>query len=128
MSAINKWHILVVEDEPDGREVIAAILRYYNIKVDVASHAEEALRLLAENQYTAAVIDLALPGMDGIRLINEIRNDPTIAHLPCVAITAYHASQVRREALQAGFDGYFPKPLDDTSFVRGLDSVIVEKG
>ncbi|RMG79518.1 MAG: response regulator [Chloroflexi bacterium] len=127
MSAINQWHILVVEDEPDGREVIAAILGYYNVTVDVASHAEEALKLLAENQYTAAVIDLALPGMDGIRLINEIRNNPTTAHLPCVAITAFHSSQVRREALQAGFDGYFPKPLDDTSFVRGLDSVITEE-
>ncbi|MBI1276579.1 MAG: response regulator [Anaerolineaceae bacterium] len=121
---MDKWHVLIVEDEIDGQEVVEAILGYFNISADAVGTAEDALHLLNQNQYTAAVIDLGLPGMDGIELISAMRNDSTYAQLPCVAITAFHSSQLKQQALAAGFDAYFAKPLDDTSFVRELDRII----
>lgn len=124
MSPMNDWHVLIVEDEVDGQEVVEAILSYYNISADAVGTAEDALHLLGENQYTAAIIDLGLPVMDGIELIGNLRENPAYAGLPCVAITAFHSSQLKQEALAAGFDAYFAKPLDDTSFVRELDRII----
>ncbi len=124
MADATQWLILVVEDEPDGQEVVATLLGNFNITVNAVFTAEEALRLLEKNTYTAAVIDLALPGMDGLSLIKKIREKPETAKLPCVAITAFHSSLVRHHAVASGFDGYFSKPLDDISFVRELKQVI----
>ena len=121
---MKNWHILVIEDEPDGQEVFSRILSYFAVKTDTVDTAEDALSLLKQNQYTAVISDLALPGMDGIELINLLRNDPKTAHLPCVATTAYHSSLVKQQALEAGFDAYFPKPLDDTTFIRELERII----
>jgi CheY-like chemotaxis protein len=117
-------NVLVVEDEPDGREVVTGILGYFNIGTDTVECAEDAINYLAGNQYSAVVIDLALPGMDGMELLAAIRNSPETAHLPCVAITAFHTSAVKMQALEAGFDAYFPKPLDDAAFVQELGRII----
>lgn len=118
------WKILVVEDDPDGQEVVGRMLRHSRIDVDVVGTAEEALHSLSdEKRYTAAILDLALPGMDGWTLLGRIQNDPSTAHVPCVAITAYHSADLAVKAIEAGFVAYFPKPLD-TSFVRELQRVL----
>ena len=123
-----EWFVLVVEDEPDGQEVIAELLKYENINTDRAQNADEALNKLAKNKkgtYTAILIDLALPGgMNGIDLMREIRENPKYDELPCIAITAFHTTTVRYEALAAGFDAYFSKPLDVDTFAKALTEVI----
>jgi CheY-like chemotaxis protein len=127
MSNAKDWNILVVEDEPDGQIVVARLLRYFNVSTDAVGTAEDAISALSEKNYTAAVIDLALPGMDGLQLIQNIRQNPDTSNLPCIAITAYHTSSVRQQAIDAGFDTYFSKPLDDTSFFREVSRVIDER-
>jgi CheY-like chemotaxis protein len=72
------------------------------------------------------VVDLNLPGMDGIELVREIRAHDVLQALPCIAITTYHTSAVKQQALASGFDAYFAKPLDDTAFVRELERVVTE--
>lgn len=121
---MKSMHFLVVEDEPDGQEVVANILGFFNISVDAVGSASEAFDLLLSRHYDCVIIDLYLPQIDGWQLLREIRNTAAIAHLPCVAITAYHSSSVRLEALDAGFDAYFAKPLDQTSFVRELMGIV----
>ena len=117
------WHVLVVEDDRYIWEIISRMLEYHGIQVDIAQDGEDALALLADNQYTLAVIDLALPGMDGWQLLREIKAAPGTADLPCVAVTAYHDSKVAHEAIAAGFTAYFPKPLQ-TSFALALEQVL----
>jgi CheY-like chemotaxis protein len=126
MSNLGEWHVLVVEDEPDGQDVVIQILGLYNIATDAAATAEDALGRLEQADYTAVVIDLNLPGMDGIELVREIRDHAVLQSLPCIAITAYHSSAVKQQALASGFDAYFAKPLDDTAFVRELERVVTE--
>jgi CheY-like chemotaxis protein len=120
----NGWHILIVEDEPDGQEVIAGLLGQFDIAADAVSTAEEALDRLARQGYTAAVIDLALPHMDGLTLLKAIRNNPTTANLPCIVCTAYHSSLVKRQAIEAGCNAYLTKPLDDHYFVKEIGKAI----
>lgn len=121
---MNNWRMLVVEDEYDGQQVVSQILRYMGVQSDVASTAEEALDLMSQQGYTAAIIDLALPGMNGMELISRIRSNSDTAGMRCVMVTAYHSSQVKKQALDAGFDAYFPKPIDDTTFIRELERIL----
>ncbi len=124
MSSKN-WHILVVEDDPDGQEVVATILEHLNISIDVAGNVAEAEQFLFNSGrvYQAAILDLALPDKNGWELLEEILANPSTASLPCVAVTAYHTSKLREDALRAGFTAYFAKPIDATSFARRLEEL-----
>ncbi len=116
--------VLVVEDDPDGQELIARMMIRANIAVEVAGTAEDALQLISPQDHVAIVIDLALPGMDGFELLNRIRQDSAIAMLPCIAITAYHTPSLKQRVMSKGFDAYFPKPLDDVRFLKTLKEII----
>ena len=120
---MTNWHVLVVEDDPDGQEVVSRILRHHKITADVAATAEEAIGLLNSNQYNLAIIDLALPEADGWELMQSIKSMPDIAEMPCVAVTGFHSADLAVKAIKQGFAAYFPKPLDATSFVRELERV-----
>ncbi len=121
---MSEWTVLVVEDDPDGQEVVGRILKFHNIHADIAGTGEEALALLDRNVYSIAVIDLALPKIDGWRLLDAIRSSPKTKGMPCVAVTAFHSAEVATKAIKSGFAAYFPKPLDATSFVRELQRFV----
>lgn len=116
--------ILVVEDEYDGQQVVSKMLKYMGMAADVYDRAEDALDALSNNTYNAAILDLALPGMDGINMLQEIRAESAFDNMPCIIMTAYHNSSVKQQALEAGCDAYFPKPLDDTTFMREIERLL----
>ena len=122
---MKQWRILVVEDDPDGQELVSAILSHMNFPVDVASDAERAEELLftSPDKYDVVIIDLMLPGKDGWDLLNAIHANTQTSNLPCVAMTAYHSSKIREQALVAGFKAYFPKPIDAMAFSRALETI-----
>lgn len=122
----NSWHVLIVEDDEDGQEVVATLLRHLNISLDIAANAAEAEQFLFQsgNTYSAAIIDLALPDKDGWQILSEILSNPKTANVPCVAVTAYHTSKLREDAIMAGFNAYFPKPIDGTGFMRQLERIL----
>lgn len=115
--------ILVVEDDPDGQVVVShVVMQTLSMPVDVASNAREALKFLEEKsvEYRIAIIDLSMPEMDGWQLLSTIRSNPQTAELPCVAVTAYHSTRTREDALKSGFVGYFSKPIDTSTFSQQL--------
>jgi CheY-like chemotaxis protein len=116
--------LLVVEDDQDGQEVVGRLLRFHRLDYDVVGSAEDALTLMAQKSYTGAIIDLALPQMDGWSLLETIRTNPNTAHMKCVAVTAYHSAEVAVKAIEHGFKAYFAKPLEATSFVREVQRVV----
>lgn len=122
--SLGNWHVLVVEDEADSMELVRGILEYHNITSTGASTAEEALEILQEMLPTLIIIDLSLPEMDGWGLLQALQSDPQFDNIARVAITAYHTPQVANDAIEAGFDAYFAKPIDATSFVRELQGVV----
>lgn len=121
---LSEWTVLVVEDEDDSMMLVQGLLDYHGIPNIAAQDAEEALAVLNNTVPTLIVIDLALPGIDGWGLLTAIRKDRRVMNVPCVALTAYHSAEVARAALAAGFDAYFAKPLDATSFVRELAGIV----
>ncbi|MEL6407552.1 MAG: response regulator [Chloroflexota bacterium] len=119
-------HILIIEDDTDSQEMVATILQHMNFQVDVVGDGNEASRIIEDSgtQYDLILIDLALPGKDGWQLLEEIRANPSMSSLPCVAVTAFHTSKLRTEAIASGFSAYFPKPIDGTSFGRQITQII----
>lgn len=116
--------ILVVEDDPDGQELIARMLFRAKIAVEITGTAEDALSLLSLDEHDAVVIDLALPGMDGFELLAQIRARDEWGGIPCVAITAFHTPALKQRVMKAGFDAYFPKPLDDNRFLEAIRELL----
>ncbi|MDX2137405.1 MAG: response regulator [Chloroflexota bacterium] len=119
-------HILIVEDEPDGADLVLRMLRATGQPTAVADNAESAFEMLmaAPDSYKGVLIDLALPQMDGFELMTLIRNTQGVQHLPLIAMTAFHTPELRVRALENGFDAYFPKPLDTTIFASSLARVL----
>jgi len=118
------WKVLVVEDESDSMELVQGLLAHHGIPSIEARTGEEALKILRSQMPTLILIDLALPGMDGWTLLKRIRQNEALANVPRVAITAYHTAELAARAIDEGFDAYFAKPLDATSFVRELQTIV----
>jgi CheY-like chemotaxis protein len=125
---VGDLRILVVEDEPDGAEVVELLLNSVNMPSVVATTAEEALDFLQQDDhgFTAIVTDLALPGMDGFELLRTVQKDPSLMNVPLIAITAFHTPELREKALRAGFNAYLAKPLDSSLFLNTLGQVMPE--
>src|SRR5258708_2043006 len=122
----NTLRILIVEDELDLQDILTQLLPYYQLAAESVTSAEQALQLLAqpENRYAGALIDLGLPGMGGCELVKVIRSQPTTRDLPCVAMTAWHSSELRQQALAAGFNAYFAKPFVPETIIGDLKAAI----
>lgn len=116
--------ILIIEDDPDGQALVSHVVDHLNIPHDVVGDGESAVDMLADNDYSIVIIDLALPQMDGWQVLAHIRDNDATADLICIAITAFHTSKTREDALVAGFDAYFSKPLDATQFARQLEGLL----
>jgi two-component system, sensor histidine kinase and response regulator len=118
-------NILVVEDDPDGQELVTHILEHMGATIDVVGNGDHALEHLRKSTYQAVIVDLALPDMDGWALLKEIQADPQLANTLCIAMTAFHTSRVREDALKAGFRAYFPKPLDAARLIQEIEQLLV---
>ncbi|HRF98562.1 MAG TPA: response regulator, partial [Aggregatilineales bacterium] len=83
--------ILVVEDDPDGQEMVTTMLQHMNFAVDTADNGEQASHIIFNSgiKYSAIIIDLALPGKDGWELLGEILHDANTHSIPCIAVTAF---------------------------------------
>ena len=102
--------VLVVDDETDAREMIAAFLESQGATVDVAAGAGEALEIFARNPPSLILADIGMPGEDGYTLIHRIRERD--GAVPVVALTAFARAEDRARALRAGFNLHLPKPVD----------------
>lgn len=119
-----QWRVLVVEDEYDSIQMVSKILQHHGVEVHIARNGHECLQLLQNIEPHLIMMDLALPEMDGWETLAKVRANSAIAHIPVVAITAYHSVNVEEDAQQAGFNAYFPKPLDTNKIIQRLAEII----
>ena len=105
-------HILIVDDNPQNQKLARVLLSSEGFEVRAAGSAEEALRLLEEFHPQVILMDLQLPGMDGLELTRRLKADPERASIAIIAVTAYAMKGDDARAFAAGCDGYVTKPLD----------------
>ncbi len=115
--------VLIVDDDPDAREVVAAILRHYGASVIVATSVSTALVALRREQVDVLVADLGMPVEDGYDLIRQVRSAEIerIARLPAAALTAYTTEDDRDRVLAAGFQFHLAKPVDPAVLVATVE-------
>ena len=106
--------ILLVEDEADSREVVAAQLHGCGASVKTADSAAAAFELIQQEPFDVLVADIGMPGEDGYSLIRRVRALPlsAAASVPAAALTALARKEDRQQALQAGFQMHLTKPVD----------------
>ena len=114
--------ILIVDDNPLNLKLARVVLETEGYSVRTAVDAEEALKVLAVELPKLILMDIQLPGMDGLELTRRLKADATTAVVVIIAVTAYAMKGDEQKAIAAGCDGYIRKPFDTTT----LPTVVAE--
>jgi len=105
------FRILVVEDEPVIRELVRSMLHDGPVEVETASTGADGLRLVREGGFQLVLLDVVLPGMDGLTVCRLLKADPSTAGVPLYMLTAKTRRADLEAALAAGANGYIHKPF-----------------
>lgn len=108
--------ILVVEDNERNLKLLRDVLEYAGYDVRVARTAEDGIILAVSEPPDLVLMDLQLPGIDGLEALRRLREGPRTADIPVVAVTAQAMKDDRERALAAGFNGYIEKPISVRAF------------
>src|SRR5262252_4726157 len=103
-------HILVVEDQPDNRQILRDLLGNVGYELIEAENGEEALAAVARRRPDLILMDIQLPIMDGYEATRRIRTNPGLKSVPIIAVTSYALAGDEEKARAAGCDGYVCKP------------------
>ncbi len=113
---MNEKTILVVEDNELNRKLVRAFLQRGSFRVLEADNAELALDLARSEKPDLILMDVQLPGMDGLTATRILKDDPALKEIPIVALTAYAMDGDEEKTKAAGCDGYITKPIDTRNF------------
>jgi len=116
--------ILIVEDYPVTQRVLGTTLRNEGYTVVIAAHGLEALEALANTAVDLALVDIAMPEMDGLTLLQHLRADPRYRQLPVVMLTASGQDEDRAQALALGANGFLTKPASSQELVSTISQFV----
>ncbi len=116
--------ILIIEDNNLNLELATDLLEGGGFVVLQARTAEAGLRLAQEDSPDLVLMDLSLPGMDGLCATRTLKADPRTCHLTVIALTAHAMKGDQEIALGAGCDGYLTKPIDTRTFVTDVNGFV----
>ena len=116
--------ILIVEDHEKNRKLVRDVLKFKGYGVIEAETGEEGVRLALERQPSLVLMDIRLPGIDGVEALRRIRADATTRAIPIMAITASVMTEDRQKIMDAGFDAYQSKPLNVKDFVVAVEQLL----
>ena len=112
--------VLVVEDNPLNRELVVDLLEGAGYTVLQADEGVGLLERVKAGQPGLILLDLQLPGLDGVTLARQLKADPATREIPVLAMTAYARLEDQERAMEAGCDGYLRKPLDTQGFLQAV--------
>jgi two-component system cell cycle response regulator DivK len=116
--------ILIIEDNEKNRRLCRDVLQVKGYKTIESETAEEGLKLALEQAPALILMDIQLPGMDGITAMKQLKADPNTQSIPIIAITASAMTNNRTTMLAEGFDGYQTKPITLKDFLAEIERVL----
>jgi two-component system cell cycle response regulator DivK len=122
---MNTTRILVVEDNVKNLKLVRDVLRHSGYEVYEATSGEDGVRMAREVAPHLILMDLQLPGIDGVEALRRIREEAGNRSLPVVAVTAFAMPEDRRRAFESGFTGYVTKPISVRSLPQQVHDFLV---
>ncbi len=116
--------ILIIEDNEKNRKLERDILQFHGYRTMEADTAEEGIGLAQATPPALVLMDIQLPGMNGIEALQHLRGDPRTRAIPVIAVTASAMTHDRQKIMAAGFDAYQAKPIEVTQFVTTVRNVV----
>jgi two-component system cell cycle response regulator DivK len=116
--------VLIVEDNPRNLKLARDVLNHAGYETLEADNAEDGLALARDRHPSLVLMDVQLPGMDGMQALVRLRSDPATHDIPVVALTAFAMKADRERFLAAGFDNYVEKPLDIRELPRQVAATL----
>ena len=116
--------ILIVEDDEKNRRLVRDVLQFKGYETIETETGEEGVELARSRQPALVLMDIQLPGIDGITALKRLREDPTTRAMRVMAVTASAMTQDRQNILDAGFDGYQSKPINVKSFLEAVETLL----
>ena len=116
--------ILIVEDNEKNRKLVRDVLAFKGYRLAEAETGEDGVRLARELRPDLVLMDIQLPGINGITALAQIREDPALRHIPVVAVTASAMTHDRQKIMASGFDGYQSKPINVKEFLAAVRAIL----
>jgi CheY-like chemotaxis protein len=116
--------VLIVEDNDKNRKLLRAVLTARGYALAEAVNAEEGIEMARAQRPALVLMDIQLPGMDGVKARQVLRDTPETSDIPVVAVTASVMPSDRQKILASGFEGYITKPIDVDEFLASVRSVL----
>ena len=116
--------VLIVEDNDKNRKLVRDVLSFKGYEILEAETGEDGVRLALERRPQLILMDIQLPGIDGIEAFRRIRADENTRDIPIVAVTASAMDRDRQQIVAAGFDGYQSKPLNVKEFMAAVEAIL----
>ncbi|WP_236144679.1 PAS domain-containing hybrid sensor histidine kinase/response regulator [Nostoc sp. CMAA1605] len=125
-STLTGKKVLVIDDEPDIRDLVSFILEDYGIEVTAVKSAQEALETLSESLPDILISDIGMPEVDGYMLMRQLRQQPPElgGTIPAIALTAYAGEINQQQAITAGFQMHISKPVDPDALIEAIASLV----
>ena len=116
--------ILIVEDNEKNRRLVRDVLQFKGYQTIETETGEEGVELARTRHPALVLMDIQLPGIDGITALRQLREDPTTRTIRVMAVTASAMTQDRQTILAAGFDGYQSKPINVKGFLDAVQELL----
>jgi two-component system cell cycle response regulator DivK len=116
--------VLIVEDNEKNMKLVRDVLQVKGYETMEAGSGEDGLAMAAARKPDLVLMDIQLPGMNGIEALRALRADPATARIPVIAVTASVMQHDRTHITEAGFDAYLGKPLDLKEFLATVKRVL----
>lgn len=123
-NTIHQARILVVEDQPDTLEMLTEIFERHGYQVIGCDSAQRALEIFAGEDFDVLVSDVGMPTMDGLQLIQSLRDSKDLKRTPAIALTGYASQKDSEAALNAGFDLHLSKPVDPNELTEAVERLL----
>jgi two-component system cell cycle response regulator DivK len=118
------YSILLVEDDSLSLKLMRDVLEASGYEVVQATNGLDGLAMAQENQPNLLVVDIGLPGMDGVEVTRSLKQDASLGHIPVLAVSAYAMHQDETRMRDAGCDGFMSKPLRFADFVAEVGRLL----
>jgi CheY-like chemotaxis protein len=119
--------ILVVEDNDSSRKLVRDILRFRGYEIIEAETGEDGVRLAQERLPSLVLMDIRLPGMDGIEALAQLRAEAATQSIPVLAMTASVMTEHRQKIMDAGFDAFQSKPIAVKEFIAAVEQLLARR-